>query len=199
MRYLKILISLGIIFSMNMLATLDASTVRQFNLDEMTTNADKIFRGTVTKVETGTVEAGGGVLPTVTYTLRVNDTLKGDTSSENEKLGNVVKVTMLGTLKGAPAKNGIRFVGGFKSPVLERGKEYLLFTTPQSALGLSMTVGVGQGLFRFVYDNQVINDAKNAGLFRDMEHSEMPERGAIPYSLLSQRIRSMTNTAGGNE
>ena len=182
-----------------MLTTLDASTVRQFNLGEMTNNADKIFRGTVTQIKTGTVLAGGGELPTVTYTIRVNDTLKGDTSAEDNKLGNVVKLTMLGTLKAAPAKNGIRFVGGFKAPVLERGQEYLLFTTPQSSLGLSMTVGLGQGLFRFVYDNQVINDAKNAGLFRDMDNSDMPERGAIPYSLLSQRIRTMANAQGGNE
>ncbi len=199
MRYLKILLSLCIIFSMNMLAPLDASTIRQFNLGEMTNNADKIFRGTVTQIETGTITAGGGTLPTVTYTLRVNDTLKGDTSSDNDKLGNVVKVTMLGSIKGAPAKDGIRFVGGFKAPALERGKEYLLFTTTPSALGLSMTVGVGQGLFRFVFDNQVINDAKNVGLFRDMESSDMPKRGAIPYSLLSQRIRSMANATGGTE
>ena len=60
--------------------------VQQMNLGELTLNAEKIFRGTVVRVESGTIEAGGGVLPTVTYVIHVTESLKGHTSSVNGKI-----------------------------------------------------------------------------------------------------------------
>ena len=161
------------------------------NLGELTSNANKIFRGTVVRVESGTVSAGGGELPTVKYVIRVSETLKGDTASPGGKAGNVVELMMLGKTKQVATTDSVRNVSAFRPPVLATGKEYLLFTTAPSSLGLSITVGVGQGAFSFVQGDNVINESKNAGLFRDMDSGGMPQRGPIPYSALSQKIRSL--------
>ena len=56
-------------------------------------------------------------------------------------------------------------------PALEEGRTYLLMTTRPSAIGLSTTVGLGQGAFRITQvgkDEQAVNEANNSGLFRGM-------------------------------
>jgi hypothetical protein len=191
MQKLKPFRSLMLLSGLLISMSAGAMMVQQFNLGEMTVNADKIFRGTIVTVKRGTVQAGGGELPTIKYTIRVSETLKGDTSSANGKAGNVVELTVLGSIKAAAASGNIRFAGGFTPPRLEVGNEYLLFTTAPSSLGLSITVGSGQGLFRFVEGNKVLNDAKNAGLFRDMDAQGIPQRGPIEYSAIAQRISSL--------
>ena len=50
-----------------------ATIMLKLNLEEMTERADRIFRGTVVDIEVGTVQAGGGELPTVTYRFRVDE------------------------------------------------------------------------------------------------------------------------------
>lgn len=169
----------------------NATMVQQMNLGELALNADKIFRGTVTSVENGTVTLGGGELPTVKYVIRVSETFKGDTTSANDKAGDVVEVMMLGRQKQATSDGDIQHFIPFQPPAFEQGKEYLLFTTAPSSVGLSMTVGVGQGAFDFVDENNVMNAAKNAGLFRDMDSTGMPQRGPIPFAVLAERIRSL--------
>ncbi|MGH9903905.1 MAG: hypothetical protein ACRD68_19010, partial [Pyrinomonadaceae bacterium] len=55
-----------------------ADTVRQFNLAEMVQRADKIYRGRVLSATQGTIEAGGGQLPVVTYRLQVEELFRGN-------------------------------------------------------------------------------------------------------------------------
>lgn len=197
MQKFKPIRSFSLLFGLLFSISAGATMVQQFNLGEMTVKADKIFRGTVVTIDTGTVTAGGGELPTVTYTIRVSETLKGQTLSADGKAGNVVRLTVLGSLKTPAASGNIRFAGGFKVPKLAVGEEYLLFTTAPSSLGLSTTVGVGQGLFRFVLGDKVSNDAKNAGLFRDMDATGLPQRGPIEYSVIAGRISSLVAHSGG--
>lgn len=168
-----------------------ATLVQQMNLGELTLNADKVFRGTLVSTKPGTIRAGGGELATTTYVFRVTDTFKGDTSSANGKAGSVVEIRMIGGSKSSAAAGSLRHFNAFQPPQLRQGQEYLLFTTAPSSLGLSMTVGVGQGAFSFVNGENVINEAKNVGLFRDMDASGLPERGPIPYSALAERISSL--------
>lgn len=167
-----------------------ATMVQQMNLGELALNADKIFRGTVMNVETGTVTAGGAELATTTYVIRVSETLKGDTST-NTKEADVLRVTMLGTLKPSVSNGNVQRFSMFAPPNLRTGQEYLLFTTAASGIGLSTTVGLGQGAFKFVDGENVLNDVKNAGLFRDMDAQGMPVQGPISYADLSSRIRSL--------
>lgn len=191
MRFLKSLMMLALTACLFATAQLDASYVQQFNLGQMTNNADKIFRGTVVRVESGSLKVGGGELPTVKYVIRVSEMLKGELAASGPKKNNMLEVTMFGSLKTPAPKNGIQHFGGFKAPALKTGKEYLLFTTAPSTFGLSMTVGVEQGLFRFVEGSKVISDAKNAGLFRNMDSQGLVERSPITYSDLAQRIRNL--------
>jgi hypothetical protein len=158
----------------------------------MTGNADKIFRGEVIAVKTGAINVGGGELSTTTYTLRVNDLIKGQLSERSGKINNIIELQMVGSQKKPNAENGARNVGGFKTPKLITGNEYLLFTTAPSSIGLSMTVGVGQGLFSFKDGSFVRNEFNNIGLFRGMSSSvDFPSQGPVDYNTLVQQIESL--------
>lgn len=169
-----------------------ATTVKPFNLSQMTGNADKIFRAEVIAVKTGAINVGGGELSTTTYTFRVNDLIKGQLSKQSGKINNIIELQMVGSLKKPNSENGIRNVGGFRTPKLITGNEYLLFTTPPSSVGLSMTVGVGQGLFSFKDGSFVRNEFNNVGLFRGMASSvDFPSQGPVDYNTLVQQIESL--------
>ena len=78
-------------------------------------------------------------------------------------------------------------------------------TTRPSGIGLSTTVGLGQGCFRISQvgkDEQAVNDANNNGLFRDMAPPAAPpgapaltqrarRRGPLSYADLAARIRGL--------
>ena len=176
-----------------------AELVQQMNLDELTSNAGAIYRGTVLDARSGSVEAGGGELPTVTYVILVSDLVKGQPANADPKKGMVVELTMLGRLKPVQQDSGdIRRFDSFMSfaPKLEIDKEYLLFTTQQSSVGLSMTVGVGQGAFRFLANDTVVNEVNNIGLFRDLDRGAFPEAGPIEYAALVERLREKLENGG---
>jgi hypothetical protein len=179
-----------------------ASTVLQLNLGEMVQRADRIYRGEVLSVRAGTVDAGGGQLPTTIYTLRVDESFRGEFT---EVKG--LRIAELRTL----GKLTPRSSGGLRSavvlpqmPVLEEGRTYLLLTTRPSAIGLSTTVGLGQGAFRITQvgkDEQAVNDANNSGLFRDMAPPPVQgiararalgaAGGPVSYADLAGRIRGL--------
>ena len=188
-RWLRSALALGAGLLVSVFAS--ATMVQQMNLGELAVNADKIFRGTVMRVEAGTVTAGGSEIATTRYTIRVDELLKGQVSNPSGKPGAYLEVTMLGSLKPAQPIGNMQRLSGFRPPNLSPGNEYLLFTSKESSLGLSMTIGVGQGAFRFVDGNHVVNDAKNVGLFRDMDSQGLPQRGPIAYDALSERIRGI--------
>ena len=166
-----------------------ATMVQQMNLGEMTDNAANIIRGKITEIETGTVTAGGAELPTITYIVRVADVLKGSAATGSD---NLIRVTMFGSLKTASGGGEIkRSLSMFEGPSLQAGNEYLLFLTSPSSICLSTTVGVGQGSFRFLGDGTVVNEAKNNGLFRDMDRNGMPASGPINYADLADRIQQL--------
>lgn len=179
---------------------LSATDVLQMNLQDLVNRADRIFRGTVLDAREGTVTAGGGELPTVTYRIRVDEALKG--TFEEVKGTPIAEVRMLGKLKPGTSSTvrSITAVPGL--PELAVGQEYLLLVTPRSAIGLSTTVGLGQGLF--VLQGKpgqeiAVNANKNFGLFRGMtpgpslspNKSALPSEGPIPYQGLAALIRDL--------
>jgi hypothetical protein len=168
------------------------------NLQELAQRANRIFTGRVIDVRSGTVEAGGGVLPTTIYRLQVGDTFKGSYPAPG-KSGTIIEVQMVGTSSSkAPSARGgpVRRLMLPDMPRLDVGEEYVLFTTTPSRVGLSTTVGLGQGCFK-VFRRQreqplALNAVANDGLFRGMSTSaQPPARGAVPYSELSRQIRSV--------
>jgi hypothetical protein len=146
-----------------------ASTVLQFNLGQLVERADRIYRGTVLGVSERTVAAGGGQLPVVVYRLRVDESFRGEFT---EVKG--VRVAEIRTLGKAPIVRRGSVRSAFvlpRMPELEIGRAYLVMTTRPSPIGLSTTVGLGQGCFRISQvgkDEQALNEANNSGLFTGM-------------------------------
>ena len=165
-----------------------ATSVKHMNIDELSSNADKIFRGTVISVQPGTVQAGGADLPTVTYTLKVEESFKGDFTIEKGDM-RLAKITMISDVKADPSSDGIQKMTLFRDvPRLAVGRDYLLFTSAESSIGLSTTIGLGQGCFDIV-GSMALNRAGNLGLFQGASVAG-PAKGAIAYDELTDRIRA---------
>jgi hypothetical protein len=176
-----------------------AVTLLQLNLEDLCLRADRVYRGTVISVEPGSVEMGGGRLPTVTYAIRVDEAFKG--SFENRKGERFASLTTIG--KMAPVTvDGIRRVWDLSGiPELSVGASYLLFTTPPSAVHLSTPVGLGQGCFRIAGREgaeEAENQFRNIGLFRDMGIDDLPAEGAVSYRRLAAEVRAALARAAGS-
>jgi len=176
-----------------------AATVQQLNLEQMVDRAARIFRGTVLSVREGKVQAGGAELPTVTYRIRVDEAFKG--TYQQVKGLQVVEITMLGKLKqGQGAAQ--RALPLIDLPKLQVGQDYLLLTTAPSAIGLSTTVGLGQGAFRVTGkpgQELAVNENHNLGLLYGMggvSSSVNPNPnsgGAVSYSALAAAIQGLVD------
>jgi hypothetical protein len=191
------------VVSLGLSTALQASTVMQLNLGEMVQRADQIYRGTVLSVTSSAVAVGGGQLPTVTYRLRVDESFRGEFVSV--KGLRIAEIRTLG--KFAPVQRGaMRSVVTLpRMPDLVVGQSYVLMTTRPSAIGLSTTVGLGQGCFSIAQvgkEELVANEVNNQGLFRDMAppaDARVPPRGAaaapasgpLSYTDLAGRIRGL--------
>lgn len=156
--------------------------VLHLSLVEMCDRAATIFRGTVVDITPGTIEVAGAELPTVTYKLEASEVFKGEIPAA--KGVQVIEVTMLGTVKAAVDSGNLRkFTALPKLPQLTVGNEYLLLTTSESRLGLSTTVGLGQGCFDIFHDGAktelAANQLNNQGLFA----------GPVEYTALAAAIQ----------
>lgn len=171
-----------------------ATTLVQMNLADLAGRANKVFRGTVLSVKPGTVKAGGGELPIIIYRLRVDEAFKGE-FGEGKEAG-FVEVRMVGALKEpAGTGNARKFSLWRDVPRLDRGQEYVLFTTQPSRIGLSTTVGLGQGTFHIKdagKEEQAVNAFGNLGLSRGLPETAIRRAsGPMPYRELAQAIRAV--------
>jgi hypothetical protein len=185
------------------IATPQASTVMQLNLGEMVQRADRIYRGTVLSVSAGTVAAGGGQLPVSVYQLRVDESFRGD--FPEVKGIRLAEIRTLGKLASGRSGTLRSAVVLPRMPELAVGHSYLVLTTRPSAIGLSTTVGLGQGCFRISAvgkDEEALNEANNIGLFRGMAapagraaagqlQGSGPAGGPVRYADLADRIRGL--------
>jgi len=194
-RFLLGLVPLALAFAS---MTASAAMVMQMGLSDLVVNADKVFRGTVLTKEPGTVSAGGSELPTVIYTLRVDDAIMGDFGAKP-----LVTITVFGNLKKKSAIVDVagrtrgdinpdiqRFSSFDVSLDLRVGGDYLLFTSAPSSVGLSTTIGLGQGLFR-IFSNVNGRDMAANGLgnqylfdgpisYTDLKGAILSEMAAAP-------------------
>ena len=182
MRIISLTLALAMLLVALAAAPAGANMVLKMDLGDLAQRADTIFRGTVLSVEPGAVMAGGAELPTVTYRLRVDEAFKGDYADTK----GVAEITMLGTIKQQePSGSAVRFSRLPELPVLVRGGEYVVFTTAPSPIGLSTTVGLGQGSFKiyFTADRQemAVNEIDNIGLSETIN-------GPVPYTTLAAAI-----------
>ena len=178
-------------------ADVRATSLEQLNLADLCARAHQVYRGTIVAVTAGTVEAGGGELPTVTYRIRVDESFHGDfVELKGEKFA---EIQMLGDAKPkvGDTVRANRFITDMPSGNV--GESYLLFATKPSSIGLSTTVGLGQGWFRITGGRDkefAVNRYNNRGLFRGMQGDAvsaaagaLPSHGPVPYAQLSDYIR----------
>ena len=164
-----------------------ATMLEKLTFDDLATRADKIFRGRVIDVEQGSKAIGGGEIPIVTYRIAVADMLKGsaDIVKGEEQ---VVEITMAGDIKNLNAQDGVTHFSVFRDvPKLQRGNEYVLFMTPRSSVGLSTTVGLGQGAFDIVTsakEDMAVNEFNNMGLELNGEN------GPMSYESMREAVES---------
>lgn len=192
---------LGAAFALAVLLapTLTASSVLHVNLRTMCADADHIVRGQVVDIQDTTVELGGTVIPAAKYTLRVGRSLKGAIRLRGK--GRLMEITIVGPRERKPADlgNGLsRFYSLPDHPLLEVGREYVLFTTAPSALNLSTTVGLGQGAFTIGKEDGtevVLNEADNLGLFdgMDVQSKRIPlsKSGKLTYAALESLVTTL--------
>ncbi|HWM94180.1 MAG TPA: hypothetical protein VN493_25710 [Thermoanaerobaculia bacterium] len=195
----KLLSGLLFVLALSLLwAPAQAATVLQMNLEEMVDRADRIFRGTVLDIREGTVQAGGGTLPTVTYRIQVDESFKG--TYDTVKGIQVAELTMVGKLKNTQT-GATRSLPPIDLPKLEVGRDYLLLTTPRSAVGLSTPVGLGQGTFHVTGkagQELAVNLNQNLGLLEGVPGAPVgfagtPENGPIAYDTLASIIRGLVD------
>ena len=194
MRLVRVALCAGLIAAtLASIPRADATTVKHFDLGNMTASAARVFRGTVTDVRAGTVTVGGGQLATTIYRIRVTEAFKGDFATFKDIT--YADVEMLGSAKAEAQRDGVRHFSAFRDmPVLERGQEYLVFLTAESSIALSSPVGLAQGLFKVdtsVPGEPTANGLNNAGLMAGVA------RGPIPYASLAERLRTIIATKGG--
>ncbi len=164
-----------------------AQYVRHMNLRQLCENARSIFRGTVLASTSGTVEAGGGEIPTITYRVRVDEAFQGVGESGDVEIRMVdpkMAVQRSGSKRSVPLLKGL--------PQIKVGEAYLFFLTRPGSVGLSTTVGLGQGCFHVVggEEGTAVNEFGNAGLFKDMTELAT-EAGPIAYRTLANEIRRL--------
>ena len=170
---------------------LSAANVAQMNLEQLVQHSERVFVGTVLSVSERRVEVGGGQVPAVTYRLQVDEAFKGEfTEIKGQRF---TEVSMLGSLKiVAGARHPIR-----NFPVLREGREYLLLVAPAGPIGLTSTMGLGQGCFNLSHKGRekvALNEANNHGLFSGMNVA-LPSGKAVPYAALADLIRTIVGGA----
>jgi hypothetical protein len=185
-------------------AGIQAVSVEHLTLGEIVDRADRIVRGTVIAADETTLAAGGGRLPIVVYRIRVGEVLKGAAPD-----GDVIELRLLSPGKMAAPRN--RATSLLRDlPQFRVGQQYLLALTRPSAIGLSTTVGLGQGLFELRGGQgreEAVNQVNNAGLLDDgVVTAAAPDAraaapaasaagagrsaGPIPYAELANEIRA---------
>lgn len=165
-----------------------ATMLRHMTLRDLAANADRVFRARVVGIDSTTIQAGGSELPVTVYRLKVIEPFKGTFS--RPKGEPVIELRMLSSRKTGTSAAGQTRLSIFSDlPELSMGGEYVLFTTRPSAIGLSTTVGLGQGAFAVqvgTKDELTSNKFSNAGLAWG---TSLPASGAVPYARFAQAVR----------
>jgi hypothetical protein len=168
-----------------------AMTILPLDLPALTQQAARIFVGRVEHIESGR-DANG--LPVTWTTFAVEQTVKGPD-------GTHVTLKQLGASLG-PADARVLPHPGL--PRYRPGESVVLFVHPQSALGLTSPVGLGQGCFRIRDDHGaavVENDVGNRNLgtaspaARTLAAPNTPDTTPAPLSLetLLGRVRALVD------
>jgi len=187
MKWARVVVATGAL-ACTLTGSIEASNVVHMTLRDLVARADRIVRGTVVAANEGNVPAGGGLLPIMTYRIRVEDALKGGAAA-----GDMIEVRLLTTPKSLVNGPNRRAVLLRDLPQFSVGRDYLFVLTRPSRIGLSTTVGLGQGLFQLhgrPGQEQAVNEANNIGLFSGIQGGPQTP-GPVAYATLVEEIRTL--------
>jgi hypothetical protein len=142
----------GLLFTFTV--PLEASQVRPVNLEELTARADRIFAGRCTETKLVPNDKLGAV---TRVTFEVERVIKGD-------LGSTLTIEVVGAEAGRMAPG----LAALDVPRFSPGERVVLFLYPDSTLGLTSPVALGQGKFSVLYDKEGHELAVNAFGNRDL-------------------------------
>jgi hypothetical protein len=184
------ILAVAVILLVAAIPALRAATLVQFNLSDLVDRSDKIFRGTVVEISDGTVPFGGIDLPVRTYTVQLEERFKGTFASLAGD--GLVEIRMVRSDVSRQSGDA-QFVSVLpRMPALRVGESYMLFTTRPGEIGLSATVGLGQGIFHITGPagaEQLVNEFGNIRLFEGMDQPELPPAGPVGYRQFSDIVR----------
>jgi len=162
---LKTAIFFGLICAVVPVFVSEGYQIIEMNLPAIVSNAEIGFRGVCEKREVRTiypVSAPTGVIVTH-YVFAIKEMLKG-------KAENPFEVDQYGVSRAEAIKMGAPYAVGFTQ--FEPGKEYVVYWSEMSRLGVRTPLGMDQGVFDIVYDNKgrtmVVNKFSNANLFKQI-------------------------------
>jgi len=167
-----------------------ATKVVHQNVVDMSRLAGTVFVGTCVDAVQEAAPLGTASVPCTRYEFDVLDPVKGVQGSR-------VTLRQLGTTSGPGHVVGM--------PVYRPGETYLLFLLPESAVGLTSPVGLHQGAFLVVVDQETprfLNPQDNLGLFQGVDLSSTsltPEeqrlvavkRGGLAYATFLGLVRKL--------
>ena len=133
---------------------LEAGQIRSLNLEELTGRADRIFAGRCLETEVVSHPQLGAV---TRVTFEVERAIKGD-------LGSTLTVEVV----GASARPNVSTFTALDVPRFAPGERVVLFLYPDSSLGLTSPVALGQGKFSVLHDKEGQELAVNALGNRDL-------------------------------
>jgi hypothetical protein len=157
-----------LIFSLALIPSLLATSVRPVNLPEMVELADRVFRGKCLSAvkEESTLGAG---LTVRQYRFLVIEGLKG-VSDGDEVVFRQIRGVGYASIAGVPEYH--------------KGEEVLLFLAPNSRLGLTSPIGMIQGKFSRQGGEQgetsFVNGVNNQNLAYQMDRPEVRSDGLSP-------------------
>lgn len=172
--------------------------VKNYNLEEMVSSADRIFVGRLVGSEEDYLEARGGVIPVTIYTFAVDERIKG-------VRGKTLTIRQVGH-RSDPSS-----LFGHSVPHYQEGQVLMLFLAGDSEIGLTSPVGLGQGVFRVKTDRgvkvSVANERRNAGLLKGSPRVDRslrgrseearrrlkPADGEIPYASFRDLVLELLN------
>lgn len=166
----RIIIILGVIAIIWPVFNANAYMIVEVNLPTIVRNAELGFMGICLEKEVRTIypEAAPNGIPVTHYKFKVLDVLKGDVPE-------VFEFDQYGVASPEEArKTGALFaVGSFN---FEPGKEYVVYLSGASKLGVRTPMGIEQGVFNVVYSQegkaQVVNRFSNKNLFKGVRSTK---------------------------
>ena len=166
-KIIKTLYSLLFIPLLMIYQPVQATTILMQTLDDMVTEAQDVFRGTLKNQETVTVKVKGQDIKATRYLFTVSEMLKGQSNLSD----NQYEFTMVGSPGSAFFSNS----SNTSFPRFENGQQYLLLMRAPSKIGLSSPIGLANGSFKIttLENNEeiAVNGFQNAGLFKNVNES----------------------------